>query len=72
MLQETALLTFPVGQDGVTGLAWSPVSGTVFAATTTGGHTELWDVATSVTQPLTRLGEPSQGERMLCLAFARV
>ena len=72
VMQESALLTFPVGQDGVTDLAWSPVNGTVFAATTTGGCTEIWDMAASMVQPTCRLAEAGQGDRMLCLAFSKV
>ncbi|KAK9798512.1 hypothetical protein WJX73_005780 [Symbiochloris irregularis] len=69
--QETALLTFPVGQDAVTDVAWSPALGTIFGATTAAGTTEIWDVATSVTQPLCRLSDPVGGaDRTTCLSFA--
>ena len=53
-------------------MAWSPVRSTVFAATTSGGSIEIWDMATSVVQPFVKLPEADRNERALCLAFCHV
>ena len=71
-MQEAALLTFPGGQDAVTDAAWSPSNASVFAATTAGGMVQVWDISSSVVQPLCRMGDLGAGERMTCLAFAKV
>lgn len=70
-LQECPFLTIPVGQEGVTDAAWLPNKGAMFGITTTGGCTEIWDLATSVVQPLVKLADATRGDRMLCLSFAK-
>lgn len=51
-LQGTCLLTMQSGNEGITDVQWSPDSATLFAAGTSSGRVDLWDLQVSITQPV--------------------
>ena len=52
VVQEACLLSMHSGNDAITDEQWSPENGTLFAAATSRGEIQLWDLEVSILAPV--------------------